>query len=460
MNAFGNWVLGYLLNSLWEVPAIFAAAWLAAWMVRRIGPQPELDHRIWVGALTLEAFLPACRLDTQRFAVLLELLERAFSGKSPQGTGVTTVVMGVGSAEGHGVLHLPAVVLIGIMVVYALTLAYFAGRLAWGLWRTYLMQRQVENLTLQGDAALCVDRCSALLGIGPIHIAVSKLLTGPVTVGVFRQMLLMPTGFFEKVAVSDLEALVAHEFAHIQRRDFLKNLAYGAITLPVSYHPVLWLTRARVAESRELVCDAIAAGAVKGRERYARSLLRLASMLADQVVSAQMEAKTLHAIGIFDANIFERRIMTLTQKCVEINRVRRIAGAVSCVVLGMATCASALALRMDVASPVVASSGMAADGSNRPAHVSGAVMAGQVLTKVPPVYPQDAKDAKITGAVVLQAVIGKDGVIENLQVVSGPEKLRTSSLDAVRQWTYKPYLLNGEPTEVQTTITVNYSLRP
>jgi TonB family protein len=74
------------------------------------------------------------------------------------------------------------------------------------------------------------------------------------------------------------------------------------------------------------------------------------------------------------------------------------------------------------------------------------------------VYPPEAKAAHIQGAVVLSAIISKTGTVENLQVVSGPKELVTSALDAVKKWTYKPYLLNGEPTEVQTTITVNYSL--
>ena len=90
--------------------------------------------------------------------------------------------------------------------------------------------------------------------------------------------------------------------------------------------------------------------------------------------------------------------------------------------------------------------------------VSGGVMAGNILTKVAPVYPDDARAAHISGTVVLHAIIGKDGVIEKLVVVSGPKELQRAALDAVRQWVYKPYLLNGNPTEVDTTIKVNFSL--
>jgi protein TonB len=79
-------------------------------------------------------------------------------------------------------------------------------------------------------------------------------------------------------------------------------------------------------------------------------------------------------------------------------------------------------------------------------------------TKKQPVYPEQAKKDRVEGKVVLAAVIGKDGTVENLRVVSGPSPLQPSALDAVRQWRYKPYLLNGEPVEVDTTIRVVYTL--
>jgi protein TonB len=75
-----------------------------------------------------------------------------------------------------------------------------------------------------------------------------------------------------------------------------------------------------------------------------------------------------------------------------------------------------------------------------------------------PVYPPDAKKAKIQGTVVLQAVVGKDGDVKNLRVLSGPQELQQSALDAVRQWKYRPYLLNGDPVEVETTVNIVYSL--
>jgi protein TonB len=81
-----------------------------------------------------------------------------------------------------------------------------------------------------------------------------------------------------------------------------------------------------------------------------------------------------------------------------------------------------------------------------------------IVKKVQPEYPADAKKAGIKGTVALDATIGKDGKIEHLSVLSGPAELQKSALDAVRQWEYQPFLLNGDPIEVETTINVIYTL--
>jgi TonB family protein len=387
------------------------------------------------------------------------------------------------------------------------------------------MRRRADRIELKGEAARECGRYARTFGVGDVEIAMLEELAGPVTIGVWKQMLLLPSGLDGEGQKDDLDAVFAHEFAHMSRHDFTKNLFYELLSLPIAFHPLLWMTRTRVAESREMVCDALAADAVAGRQDYARSLLRLAANY-----SGRSQAANFHAIGIFDANHFsnfERRIMNLTEKRIELRGARRVGMATAAIVLGFGACASALALRVQVATPVVVKqsadtqrSGTQASApetfvmgvphsdteapaqtmkvevlpsttitevatvagspapmrihvltpakvepsdvdeqsGDRTARVSGGVMAGNILSKVSPVYPQEAKDEKIQGTVVLDAVIGKDGSITSLKVVSGPDELKQSAWDAVKQWTYKPYLLNGNPTEVETTITVNYTL--
>jgi periplasmic protein TonB len=91
--------------------------------------------------------------------------------------------------------------------------------------------------------------------------------------------------------------------------------------------------------------------------------------------------------------------------------------------------------------------------------VSQGVIQGLRIKDVTPTYPPLARAARVQGSVVLAALIGKDGTIQNLRVISSASPLLIqSALDAVKQWRYRPYLLNGEPVEVDTTITVNFTL--
>ena len=86
------------------------------------------------------------------------------------------------------------------------------------------------------------------------------------------------------------------------------------------------------------------------------------------------------------------------------------------------------------------------------------MMAKMLINKVQPKYPQEAREKRISGTVRLHAIIARDGSIAQMEIISGDPLLVKSSLDAVRQWKYRPTLLNGEPVEVDTTIDVVYAL--
>ncbi len=90
--------------------------------------------------------------------------------------------------------------------------------------------------------------------------------------------------------------------------------------------------------------------------------------------------------------------------------------------------------------------------------VSQGVSQGLLIRKVQPPYPPLARQARIQGQVILQAEISKDGSIENLRLISGHPMLAPAAIEAVKQWRYKPYMLNGEPVAVETTVMVNFTL--
>ena len=89
---------------------------------------------------------------------------------------------------------------------------------------------------------------------------------------------------------------------------------------------------------------------------------------------------------------------------------------------------------------------------------SSDLLAGSLVRRVQPLYPSLARSARIQGTVVLSAVISKAGTMENLRVVSGHPTLVAAAIEAVSQWRYRPYILNHEPIEVETQITVSFLL--
>jgi TonB family protein len=349
-------------------------------------------------------------------------------------------------------LHLPRAVLIAIVTAYLTAVLYFVLRLLHGLIRTRIILREAQDLPLNPAQSALLSHAA-----GPrrsIRIATSATLPGPVTLGFTQPVLLLPPHFLASVSEQDQLALFAHEAAHIRRHDFSLNLLYTALAVPIAFHPALWFTRNRLAETREMICDTLAARTLAGPEPYTQSLLRLALSL-----TAHPPASPLHAIGFLDANSFERRLMHLTELTTQPlvpSRLRRTLLASACAALAVITCTSALALHLEAPAPVPS-------GRAGQAQVAAGVMAGQILSKVAPIYPAEAKANHDTldGPVKLHALIGKDGTIQNIYVQQSLRRdYDASALEAVRQWVYKPYLLNGEPTEVETTVTVTYSSDP
>lgn len=93
-----------------------------------------------------------------------------------------------------------------------------------------------------------------------------------------------------------------------------------------------------------------------------------------------------------------------------------------------------------------------------PVHVSQGVTAGMLLSPIQPIYPAIAKAAGVQGTVIVEAIISRAGTIESLKVISGHEMLRGAAVQAIRAAKYRPYKLNGQPTDVETTITVNFRI--
>jgi len=442
---FTTSILSYLLNSLWQAPLVFGVAWLATRWAREHGP--AWVHRIWVTALCAQALMPLARIPPDRWQQLDWPTFWTASHASLQDS--IQIIVGPSTPVMTGYLHLPLPVARGLELLFAALLLFGFFRLAWQLHGTYQLLRGSKAYPVQAAIEECLQHCRDQAGLAPDHVRLltSPSVSGPVTAGIRRHAVIVPPDFFESLSTAECEAVLNHEFAHVCRHDFAKNLCYEMLALPYVWHPILWLTRTRLAESRELICDAMAARISGGPKQYAHSLLRLAA------VQSRQRPISVHALGIFETHPLERRIMHLTQLHTQSTLARRILTLTACAALGLITCASALALHLNVPLPAHAMMSNA-----NPVHVSPGVIAGNRISGEIPHYPAEAKAKHIQGDVILKAVISKKGSIKDLHAISGPPILRTSAIKAVRTWHYRPYLLNGEPVEVETEIHVIYHL--
>ncbi len=432
-------LFNYLLNAFWQLPLVFCAAWLAVRLTRHNGPQWE--HCIWVGALFTELLLPFGQLNLKLIAAYFLSL---FAPAAPSAAASVSISTGP-AAIAAPAWQLSPFLITFVLAAYAALILYFTGRLVWRLLKTSTMRRNAHTIASEDYPVLHKFFSTRR---APLQLLVSQSVSSPAIIGFLHPALLLPPGFLDRTAATDLQAALAHEFAHLRRRDYAKNLFYEVLTLPITWHPVIWLTRARIAESREILCDHLAAHITFGPHDYACALLRLASQQSIR------KPQTIHAIGIFDTQSLERRIMKLTQSQIRSTVARRAVTLAACTILALATGAFALGLHVDAAS----ASAHSKQSSSRPVHLAAGVMAGNRISGAAPKYPVEAKKKHVQGTVTLAALISKEGRIQHLTVISGPKLLRNSSLKAVRTWRYKPYTLNGNPVAVKTEIHIVYSL--
>lgn len=395
-----------------------------------------------------------------------------------------------------------------------------------------------------------------------IEILITDELPAPVAFGLFRPRILLPA-VARNWPEARLKAVLAHEMAHVNRRDLLVQFGVHLITALWWFQPLAWLLRRRLRQESELACDAQAIASGLRPTDYAAELVTLAKAMG------RTGRTPGPAIAMFGSCDLEERVRAV------LNPPKKRLRAPGITALGMLLGGAAVAaatvtvtstsnsggsiMKHTILSALLASAGLSGatvsgsihDGgsaavaeakvtllnpdtsarqevvtdssgkfsfsgsgagqyilriekpgftsilrefdlqgdsafdadftlsapgekqtseapvSNAPVNgeppkivrVGGAAVQNNLLTRIQPVYPAAAKAARIQGRVELQATISKDGVPLELRVTSSPnDDLSQNALEAVRQWRYKPVLLNGNPVEVVTQIRVDYTL--
>jgi beta-lactamase regulating signal transducer with metallopeptidase domain len=231
---------------------------------------------------------------------------------------------------GGSILLVPTVIYLvsGFYVAVAL---FFSLRLCWVLGCTSTLIRKATPASIGDDYVAMWNMSKERLSVRAASLMCSRDVPGPVTAGIWRPVLLLPATFIEEHSRTEFLAAVGHECAHIRRNDFLKNVCYEIAGLLTAFHPMTWFIKSRIAHTREMVCDRIAAEELLDRRTYGESLLQLATRMAT------VHSAVFHTMGMFDADFLERRIMTLMNSQTPVSRMRRyLAGAAAILLLGIA----------------------------------------------------------------------------------------------------------------------------
>jgi TonB family protein len=435
----------FLINAIWQVAVVAAAGWLASRFLKRLGPRVE--HVGWVATLGIAIAAPAAPLLRR----LLDLIGRqSFIG----GHSSVVTVTATYDPAGLGWLHqLPVPALWTMAALYFFALIYFAGRFAWSLHCTRRMFLNAQPLILTPEQEEIWSRCKRLFALDRVRIVTSAEISGPVVLGFKETILVVPDEFAARCTLPDLMTALAHECAHAERRDFKKNLCYEAASLILAFHPAIWVIKAQIAQTREMVCDSMVAERVMDARAYAQSLLRLAGMVATSPRSA-----TVNAIGIFDANILEKRIMMMNRKIRHYGFVVRH-GLIVPAVLLLASSWIVVAAKAVVIEPAATAGSEQAGTSGRVYKVGNGVSAPVPLHTIDAEFPKSGLKIKapFSEIVLVRLVVDKDGKPQDVHVsTSFKPDFDREAVKAVKQYQFKPAMRLGEPVPVALTVEVNF----
>ncbi len=446
MHSFSGFAASYLVNALWEGAPIYLAAWLASRMLRRMGPQAE--HAMWVSALFAAVVTPALPCVRQLLALFPGWCATASRG-------ALILVANQGSAARHaGFFPLSQTWLWWLLATYLATMVLFVGWLLFSLRGAVRVLRQARPATLAPEQEELWRRCRVAFSLHRARILASAHVPGPVALSLDGPVLLLPSDFAARCAREDILAALVHECAHLRRCDFQKNLFYEAVSLAIAFHPLTWAIKSRIAQTREMICDAMATEGEVDARSYAQSLLRLAAMVA---TSGRVSA--IHAIGILDAGNLEKRIMRIRMKKEHAGAIARcgLIGAASAILLCAAVGAAAMAVQ--VAPRAGSQDSAQASAYGHVYHVGQGVSAPIPLNTVQAEFPKSAlKDKKVSGGIVLlRMIVDAEGMPRDVRVVrSYRPDFDAEAVKAAKNYRFRPAMLKEKPVAVSITVEVNF----
>jgi TonB family protein len=308
MKTINEFLLTFLLNAFWQIALITAAAAFGDWLLRRT--VVRYRHALWVVALGLSLVVPLVTSVRQGGSSAAAALPPQQIALEPIAiTDLTSISEPSSTAVANSNFQINQSVAIGLLALYLMFLGYRGVQLfrAWA--RTQAARQDAIPIGPADRIQAIVASCQQAIGVGRVSVVSSGSLRAPATIGILRPLVILPDALVRDAGAEALTAAIGHELVHVWRRDYLLNLIYEIILLPLSFHPAAALMRRRITQTRELRCDELVAELLLHPEVYARSLVQLAG----SAMPFARRARTV-TVGIADADILEVRIMSLLKR--------------------------------------------------------------------------------------------------------------------------------------------------
>ncbi len=303
-------------------------------------------------------------------------------------------------------------------------------------WRVTTMARGAETIG-GGPVHDALRRAELALGLRrPTMLGLSQGTLEPGVIGIRRPMLLWPA-HLSVLDDREVETIVAHEAAHISRRDNACASAHVLVSTLFWFHPMVWWIGARLVDERERACDERVLALGESPAIYAASILKTCRLC----VSSPLPTVS----GVTGGNLKHRiaRIMA-SQPSAALGFGKKVLLAGAALALGAATIAA----------------GAPQDANRQPERPGRNVTTPRLIRDVKPVYPARAMEEKIEGEVLLECVVKADGTVGNIKIVKAlhPD-LDQAAKDAAAQWVFEPGTKDGKPVDVLVAITMAFTLK-
>jgi TonB family protein len=314
---------------------------------------------------------------------------------------------------------------------WALGVILFSLRLAWGSRQVAVLRRSGEPA--EGPVLALAAAIGSRLGLTrPVRLLITSLADGPSVVGWIRPVILLPAATLVGLTPEQLEAVLAHEFAHIRRYDYLVNVLQMVVETLLFYHPAVWWTSARIRHERELCCDDLAVSLCGDPVCYARALTKLERLrtLAPKMAMGSNDGPLLYRIqrltGAATRRFGPSRLPGILAICL----------ALACIGLCVTwSRVHAQEVKVPQAAPKAAAAPTPAVPDAPGVRVD--VGAATVLARVPVEYPRAAIEDEIEGNVRVEVTVDASGRVKVAHVLSGPDELRDTVLASVQKWNFK-----------------------